>query len=122
MNRFQIYIIRYLPDRISACTIFFLSSSQKFEYAKTSIDIYIGFGNKQKTEIHPPLTMNRSNRSNDRCMLRSGKRKTEIHAAPIINRNQSESGKEDHRSLYSPRVECCLIAILRVNSRRFFYV
>lgn len=66
--------------------------------------------------------MNRSNRSDDRCMLRSGKGKTEIHAAPIINRNQSASRKQDHRSLYSPRVEWYLIAILRVNSRRFFYV
>lgn len=65
---------------------------------KTSIDIYIGFGNEQRTEIHPPLTMNRSNRSNDRCMLRSGNRETEIHPAPIINRNQSESGEQDQQN------------------------
>lgn len=42
--------------------------------------------------------MNRYNRSTDRCMLRSGNRKTEIHAAPIINRNQSEPGKQDQRN------------------------
>lgn len=87
MNRYQMYN-----------TILATMLSLHKNLNKTSIDIYIGFGNKQSTEIHPPLTTNLSNRSNDRCMLRSGNRETEIHPAPIINRNQSESGKQDQRN------------------------
>lgn len=122
MNRFEIYNTILARSDLCLHHVSFILFTEIRICKNIDRYIYVGFGNKGKTEIHPPLTMNRSNRSNDRCMLRSGKRKTEIHAAPIINRYQSESGKQDHRSLYSPRVEWCLIAILRVNSRRFFYV